>query len=246
MYVEHSSFETPADKNVSIWRYMDFTKFVWLLDRRSLFFARVDLLDDKFEGSSPRFNVAQREKMGFPKEFTDQFFVKLHERFPKYTAINCWHMNEHESSAMWRIYLKTDEGIAIRSTFQRLTECFLNYPRCIHIGKVKYIDYSTEGFPDMNFLAPFMYKRKSFAHEQEIRALIHEIPEKDSLPQYHTGDPVWEHGLGISVDLDVLISEVRISPKAPAWFAELVKAVTQKYSLDRQVIQSSLSGDPVF
>ena len=51
MYVEHSAFESPTDENAQIWRYLDFTKFVDLLDRRALFFARVDELTDQFEGS---------------------------------------------------------------------------------------------------------------------------------------------------------------------------------------------------
>jgi hypothetical protein len=46
MYVEHPAFESPADENAKIWRYLDFTKFVALLDRRALSFARVDELTD--------------------------------------------------------------------------------------------------------------------------------------------------------------------------------------------------------
>lgn len=30
--------------------------------------------------------------------------------------VSSWHMNEHESTAMWRLYLKSDEGLAIRTT----------------------------------------------------------------------------------------------------------------------------------
>ena len=36
------------------------------------------------------------------------------------TAVNCWHINEHESAAMWDLYLKSNEGIAIQSTYQKL------------------------------------------------------------------------------------------------------------------------------
>jgi hypothetical protein len=37
-----------------IWRYMDFTKFISVLDTQTLFFSRIDLLGDKFEGSVPK------------------------------------------------------------------------------------------------------------------------------------------------------------------------------------------------
>ena len=40
MYKEHPSFDPPADDAV-LWRYLDFTKFVSLLDKRALFLASV-------------------------------------------------------------------------------------------------------------------------------------------------------------------------------------------------------------
>ena len=53
-------FESPQDENAKIWRYMDFTKFVNLLDTSKLFFPRADKLGDPFEGSFPRGNVMLR------------------------------------------------------------------------------------------------------------------------------------------------------------------------------------------
>src|SRR5258705_185923 len=39
-------------------------------------------------------------------------------------GIISWHMNEFESAAMWQLYANFDEGIAIRSTYKRLRDCF--------------------------------------------------------------------------------------------------------------------------
>jgi hypothetical protein len=47
------SISQPSSEDLVIWRYMDFTKFVALLEARSLFFVRVAHLDDPFEGSFP-------------------------------------------------------------------------------------------------------------------------------------------------------------------------------------------------
>ena len=52
MFKEHQDFKTPKD-NSKIWRYMDFTKFIDMLDKSALFFTRVDKLGDPFEGSCP-------------------------------------------------------------------------------------------------------------------------------------------------------------------------------------------------
>ena len=42
MFKEHKAYRTPKDENAKIWRYMDFTKFVSMLDKSALFFTRVD------------------------------------------------------------------------------------------------------------------------------------------------------------------------------------------------------------
>jgi len=34
MYQKHIDFKPPEDENVKIWRYMDFTKFVSLIDKK--------------------------------------------------------------------------------------------------------------------------------------------------------------------------------------------------------------------
>lgn len=51
MYKLHELFIEPQDQNAKIWRYIDFTKFVSLIDSQELFFARADKFDDPFEGS---------------------------------------------------------------------------------------------------------------------------------------------------------------------------------------------------
>jgi hypothetical protein len=48
-YAEHPVCETPKDE-VVLWRYMDFVKFIALLDSSELRFTRLDHLDDPREG----------------------------------------------------------------------------------------------------------------------------------------------------------------------------------------------------
>jgi len=58
---QHELFRLPANKDIPIWRYMDLAKYLAMLDRGSLFFARATLLGDPFEGSTTNMMVAQRE-----------------------------------------------------------------------------------------------------------------------------------------------------------------------------------------
>ena len=48
---DHPFYKVPSDPSATVWRYMDFAKFVSLLDSQALYFARASLLEDKFEGS---------------------------------------------------------------------------------------------------------------------------------------------------------------------------------------------------
>lgn len=255
MYRDQPYIQKPQNEDVTIWRYLDLTKFLSLIDRRALYFCRADKLDDPFEGSYPRANVVLRPewykeipydkvKIGLTQ------FLKIQR---KWTVINCWHMNECESAAMWRLYLKGDEGVAVRSTFKRLAESFRNYTENdVYIGIVRYIDYNSEFVSERFPITAFFTKRKSFEHERELRALIHRIPTNEALK---SGDHLYmldptldlcDHGLCISVELEVLVEKIFVSPSAPGWFADLVRAVTRKYDLGKDVIQSSLSEDPVF
>lgn len=63
MYKEHPVFEKPENENAKIWRYIDFTKFVSLLDKSALFFTRADRLGDPFEGSYSRANIKLRPEV---------------------------------------------------------------------------------------------------------------------------------------------------------------------------------------
>ncbi len=51
MHEKHPEFIAPQDENQKIWRFIDFTKFIDMLDKQSLYFCRVDFLGDIFEGT---------------------------------------------------------------------------------------------------------------------------------------------------------------------------------------------------
>ena len=82
---------------------------------------------------------------------------------------NCWHLNEHESAAMWNRYSRDAAPIAIQSTFKRLRYSLSND---INIGLINYIDYEKESVPSSNYFNYFLHKRKCFEYECELRALI--------------------------------------------------------------------------
>lgn len=251
MYKEHPRFTKPADENVAIWRYLDFTKFVSLLDKQGLYFSRADRLPDQLEGSLSEANIERRKdayetlSRDLPKQVADAVrgIAQLHQAMTRVILVNSWHINEHESAAMWKLYLKTDEGVAIRSTFKRLTQSFNTSEPDVFVGVVDYLDYVTDFIPEDNALAPFLCKRKSFEHERELRALVWTLLKDFTIP--YTNESL-DDGIPVSVDLDVLVDKIFVSPTAQPWFSELVRSVTQKYGLNKEVTQSNLSKGPLY
>lgn len=53
MYKTYRGFYEPTKKASLIWRYIDFTKFVDLVDSSQLYFSRLDKFEDPFEGTMP-------------------------------------------------------------------------------------------------------------------------------------------------------------------------------------------------
>ena len=78
--------------------------------------------------------------------------------------------------------MTSNEGIAIQSTLDRLKESFHKSPVEVNVGAVTYLDYKTEFVPDDEYFDPFMYKRKSYEYENELRALVFKAPGDERTP----------------------------------------------------------------
>lgn len=269
MYEAHPIFVQPENEDIRVWRYMDFTKFVSFIESRCLYFARADKLGDSFEGSLPKMNVEARKNVKqrillspvFPQEFRASYSKhiesegEINQRWRKHFAINCWHMNEHESAAMWELYLKSSEGIAIQSTYRKLRESILDDEK-VYLGKVKYIDYEKESIDHyydpnsandfiFNMFSPFIHKRKSFEHEREVRALIEKPPTTCEDQKGNFKDTI-DCGIKIRVNVERLVEKIYVAPSAPDWFSDLVRTVSQRYDCTFEVVSSKLNERPLF
>ena len=256
MYMWNDCFSQPRDLDVKVWRYMDFSKFIYMLHTDKLFFSRVDKLIDPFEGSSPKEVIKSRKKLLAQIEEDPQYnnnpakraeILESYENisdtfaaFTKFTAVNCWHMNSTESMAMWKLYLSSNEGIAIQTTYRRLMNSFNSVEDTINIGLISYIDYDNETFSMLNMDNWFMHKRSCFEYENEIRCLVHKTPNN------WRDEPIMNEGVGITIDTDVLIENIYCSPNSPQWFLETVKTTVSKFGKKYTCSESSLATKPNF
>ena len=253
----------PPDEDMQIWRYLDFTKFVALLDSKSLFFARVSTLEDPFEGSfPPAQSVIARLIGAFPPGFVppggtiavEPGLEDVWKTMRYWAMVNCWHASTHESAAMWRLYAPTTAAVAIRSTVRRLRRAIGSAPAPppgfggsdrVHIGMIDYIDFASQRIPDGSFAAQFFRKRRSFEHERELRALVLQFPLVATGHVDYARRPT-DAGLSVPVNLSQLVDQVLVAPQAPEWYAKLVTRVAKQYGLDVLPTQSELDATPLY
>ena len=240
-------FEAPINRNIKIWRYMDFTKYVSFLDSKSLFFSRSDSFDDPYEGATSHANVKIRPKIykdSGIREDALKALPKFYNFLRQWTYINCWHMNEHESAAMWKLYPQMNEAIVVQSTYQKLFNCLPS--ENVYLGVVKYIDYENDFIPEDNSFWPYIHKRKSFEHERELRAVVQEhwLSTEDNKIDWDVKNE--KFGKSISINVNQLVENVYVSPESPQWFIDLVENVTKKYGFTFQINKSILAKEPEY
>jgi hypothetical protein len=62
MHEHHEVFDAPSNIDVPVWRYMDLTKFISMLETEALHFARASGMSDQFEGSTSKVTYEARRK----------------------------------------------------------------------------------------------------------------------------------------------------------------------------------------
>lgn len=189
----------------------------------------MDIFEDPFEGVVPKGMMNMLLKRSIDSGIAPGLYLAQHkeisEDFRKCTYVNCWHLSEHESEAMWSLYADKYKGIAIVSTVNKLRDLL---PQKVDVREVEYIDFNSD---DISIVPPHFYKRSAFEYEKELRAVIRDEDIKAS-------------GLPITVNPNELIDKVVISPLSQPWFADVVESVCKKYECDFYVEKSNLSLKP--
>jgi hypothetical protein len=114
-------------------------------------------------------------------------------------TIWCWHNASIESMALWNIYAK--EGVAVKTTPARIKKAFDPFfVDTALIAPVSYTDDPTQESGDHHFMRPYLFKRRCYHHEREVRVIFPRIPSGNRL---------------LPLNAKTLVSEVRISPFIP-------------------------------
>ena len=252
------TLDLSVEDDQSVWRYMEFAKFVGMLQQGGLYFPSVHKLEDQFEGA---IGLARREPdwdefyLGYfrkivvtpPPGFSQPDWSeerieseanKLLEQLragssrARSLLVSCWHANDIESEALWRLYCPSPTpGVAIRTTVGQLWEATARDASAV-VGRVHYLDFRHSFATIQN--ERIFCKRRSLSHECEVRVTL----------QNEYDNPV--KGKTLTCDLMALINDVTISPFAPLWFPDVVSGAIEKFGYAFEVRQSELLEEPFF
>ena len=161
-------------------------------------------------------------------------FLEFYKNHREKVVVSSWHINEYESFAMWQIFTQNNEGLAIQSTIGRLQKALQAEKQFKqYVGEVNYIDYKKEYIPFDDLFFPFLFKRKSFQYEREIR-----IISDTSANNIKIND-----GLKIDINISELIEKIYIHPKSENWYKNLVIELVSKLNFNIEIEKSDLESD---
>ncbi|WP_269684075.1 hypothetical protein [Flavobacterium lacustre] len=230
MYLDNPNIKLPDDSDTIVWKYLDLSKFLDLLLSQKLFMSRSDKFEDQYEGtfSEPTFEEIKKLATDNPD------FLNFYKTHREKLAISSWHINEYESFAMWQIFTQNSEGLAIQSTIGRLQKALKPETNINqYIGEVNYIDYKKEYIPFDDMFFPFLFKRKSFQYEREVRIISDISDSKIKI----------NDGLKINVDISELIEKIYIHPKSENWYKNLVIQLVSELGFNFHIEKSDLESD---
>lgn len=235
----------PIRNNPKIWRFMNFEKFLYLIQKSRLFFTSANVIANKidpWEGIYPQKTLDRtlaHFKRSDQKNIADNA-EKLLEHFKnlKYQRVdfflNCWHINDSETRHMWDTYASRKLGVSIQSDFNRLCESLDKIEEKIYIAAV---EYDQQILSTDNLFHPYFSKRKQFKFDQELRCLIWDrvVPPKEP-----------RSGISFEIDLKILIENVIVTPGTAQYEIDAIKDMIKKYGYSFQVNASSLDEPPPY
>lgn len=220
-----------------LWRYMDLAKLVSLLCGE-IWLARADTFKDRHEGRFPHemrdllreaYKTLPPGPGGAVKDADD-----FQDYLLKNSFISCWHRNSRESLAMWEIYGRDASAVAIQTSVGRLRRVLTGQALHGFALNLKPVIYKNadEVHGELRYEDCFFIKRTHYEFEQEVRL---------SLDTYSRSTPRKDmpYGIGVPVDVNVLVENIYVHPDCADWYFDVVCSVAEKYGASAGVTRGT-------
>ena len=218
--------ELIPNENHSIWKYLSFENFLKLVEKKELFFPSCDVDKGYYEGYfSPLdrqylIDAFSQDNFSEPEKSVDDVIKKFNE-YKKWTYIDCWHINEDENFAMWRIFGKDQYGICLNTTKVKLESVYSDFidEYGLNLYRIKYFKKDEECISFFNTKYAYLRKPYFFVDEKELRGIIqfseqHSRWQKEKFPR-NVSIPI--------KDFNTFIDKIIISPNASEEFFNLIR-----------------------
>lgn len=256
--------DTDLKDDDPILRYMSYSQFKDLFcNGLKLTKAAKYAQDDPFEGELMElvYQIAQDHKIFIErndKEPSKIDFLKEEGRQVREKSyVSCWTLSESENVALWKIYGKNKNSIALKTTIVKLKQAIESILQTSRendvilmkflksqIVKVKYIDHRTmdldkcrEHF-DILPSTILHYKNIGYEYEAEVRVIF------DGVEQGRPDPAMLGETCIIRICPQNFATEIIVSPFADDWFYDLVQHEMEEFDMAAFVKWSSLKFKP--
>jgi hypothetical protein len=249
--------DVPRRPTAKIWRYVEFEKLLDYLERKALFFSCADRLGDELEGSLPPGydelieKLKSRKTPKIPIDEDKRLRAEQLQLVRRLSLVSSWHLSEHESYAMWRLFMSNKQGVAIQTTVGRFQSALQAQSLTAYLCRVNYLHSSY--VKRNHHLSLLTNKDAAFSYEREVRAIIdlyQDLVVSPKLPEVESQTMierlVQEGGYHIPIEPQDLIDRIVISPGSQNWFKDLVRTMLKRYGLSDCCVVSKLERPPLF
>ncbi|MCX5876690.1 MAG: hypothetical protein NT087_10450 [Deltaproteobacteria bacterium] len=240
----------PTDQRSSIWRYIEFWKLQDLVQTGQLYLRRSDKLEDEHEGLPPSEyeNVLNLSRFDLKDIRERDHAIGALAQVRQSFYVSCWHLDIGETPTMWRRYGK--DGVAIVSRYDLLKQVLHPLPDKIMVGLIRYGATHLTGWNVIRFVTT---KREEYSPEREVRAMIWLTDTGDGMNRHfdlnnrphdrpiYDPPPTLPEAIRRNIDIASLITEVVISPFAPAGRLAEVQALLATAGIAVGVRESPLT-----
>ena len=255
-YQEKPTIITPNDQT-TLFKYMSLEKLLNLLETQTLFFTKVAIFSDPYEGQ------LTKRMLEIPELESIEHTLNCYRN---YMMCSCWHEDWRDTKPMWTQYTNKGQGIAIKTNVASLKKSLMG-KHGVHIGRISYINYDNEFFRGLAteqgitvHYHPYLHKRTKFEDECEVRAIINSVdPIMDELKLRNVSledntpslinqvgqqkfPEINSSGLPYPINIPELIHEIILSPEYEEWIIETITSTIKRYNLNLNIGVSHLRG----
>ena len=229
-------FDYDLKERMILRRYLDLPKLVDFLRTSELFLGQASRFDDPLEGTLPEgIRRSVRNDPDYLAQYGDP--TEWENKNKDRTYLGCWSLGAKDNMALWKLYGRTAESVAITTTVEQLAIAAPQWAKygLVNVKKIRYIDHAGR-LPDGAYgfnVGVFGFKHVAYAYEKEVRIVITRPmnDEQEEVP----------HELRVPVNVNNFLRSIVVAPEAGDWFFNLVTDIARKYNVIKPVRKSALT-----